>query len=123
MSNIGHLISLTGDLDKRDWISPLLAVLNAADAEEIHGNPQSDRVSFILQRARMRQNNSTELGLETFGLQDLISQLEKLPTDEQLLTYGIRTALHSGNCFVFNGRLIGCEFVRRGMSRNIPFQN
>lgn len=121
MSNIEYLASLLNIVGQNDWSVPLLRVLRSSDAEEIHGNPQLNRVSFILARAKMRRRSSIKLGLETFGLQSLIVELEKLAADEQLETYGLGTASYSGSCFVLNGRMVGCEFVKRGMSKTFPF--
>jgi hypothetical protein len=120
MNNIEFLVSLLNEVD-RNWRPSLLEVLQSPDVEEVHGNPQINRASFILQRARMRQCNSLKLGLETFGLPDLILTLAKLPAHQQLRSYGVKTTMFIGSCFVLDDRMLGCEFVKRGISKTVPF--
>jgi hypothetical protein len=96
-------------------------MLQPSDMEEIHGNPQLHRVSFILQRARMREQNSIKLVLETFGLPDLITPLERLTPDQELKIYGVKNTTDVGSCFVLDDRIVGCEFVKRGVSKTTPF--
>jgi hypothetical protein len=120
MGNIQFLASLLNEVQE-SWRDPLLKVLRSSDVGEVHGNPQLNRVSFILARAKLRMSNSMRLGLETFGLPNLIVELEKLPADRELETYGIENAVYVGSCFVSDNRLIGCEFVKREMSKTVPY--
>jgi hypothetical protein len=120
MNNIGFLVSRLADSD-HDWRASLFEILQSPDVEEIHGNPQLHRVSFILKRARMREQNSITLVLETFGLPDLITALERLTPDQELKTYGVKNTTYVGSCFVLDDRIVGCEFVKRGASKTTPF--
>jgi hypothetical protein len=120
IGNIQFLASLLNEVEE-SWRDPLRKVLRSSDVREIHGNPQLNRVSVILARARLRMSNSTKLGLETFGLPNLIVELERLATDRELETYGIENAAYAGSCFVSDKRMIGCEFVKRGMSKTVPY--
>lgn len=126
MNHIEHLIGLlkesdAGDTGSSAWIFSLREILTSPDIQEVPGNPQLNRVSFILNRARMRRDNSARLGLATFGLENLVPRLERLSEDEQLETYALRTASYAGSCFVWKERMIGCEFVKRGLSQTYPF--
>ena len=119
--NIGRLTSMLGGLERADWTEALASVLTSPEAFVIAGYPRSDRVSFILDRARMRKENSERLGLRTFGLESLIATLTALPPDTSLENYGVKNNAYTGSCFVFDGKLIGCEFVARGLAQTIPF--
>ncbi|MGN6666321.1 MAG: hypothetical protein ACTHKH_05035 [Trinickia sp.] len=69
----------------------------------------------------MRKDNSERLGLRTFGIESLIVTLIALPPDASLENYGVKNDAYTGSCFVFDGKLIGCEFVERGLAQTIPF--
>lgn len=119
--NIKRLAAMLGERERSDWTEALASVLTSPEAVVIAGYPRSDRVSFILDRARMRKDNSERLGLRTFGLESLIATLIALPSDASLENYGVKSDAYTGSCFVFDGKLIGCEFVARGLAQTIPF--
>jgi len=126
MENIKYLDLLlnqgnTKKYKEIDWIADLNAVLKSSDVLEIAGYPQLIRASFILARAKMRQENSKKLKLTTFGLENLINELENIPEDAQLKIYALENNSCIGNCFVFENDLIGCEFVKGGIAKTIRF--
>lgn len=120
-SNVEKLASMLGELEPSNWTEALAAVLASPEVIEIAGYPRTDRVSFILDRARMRKDNSERLALRTFGLESLITALTALPPEVCLENYGVKNDTYTGSCFVLDGKLIGCEFVARGLAQTIPF--
>lgn len=121
-SNINLLASMLAEHEQADWTEALASVLTSPTVVEIGGYPRSDRVSFILDRARMRKENSERLRLRTFGLDCLIAALGALPLDASLKNYAVKNDEYTGSCFVFDGRLVGCEFVARGLAQTTPFR-
>jgi hypothetical protein len=119
--NIKRLAAMLEERERSDWTEALASVLTSPEAVVIAGYPRLDRVSFILDRARMRKDNSERLGLRTFGLESLIATLIALPPDASLENHGVKNDAYTGSCFVFDGKLIGCEFVARGLAQTIPF--
>jgi len=122
MDNIERLTILVTNLPASEWKDALKLVLTAEDVVEIAGYPRVDRASFVLAQAKMRQRNVAGLDLKTFGLASLIAELEKLPPDTLLENYGVKNGSYTGSCFVLDSKLVGCEFVSRGLAKTVPFQ-
>lgn len=120
--NIERLVQMLRGLDPSEWTVALNAVLTSPDVIEIGGYPRSDRASFILDRARRRRGNAARLGLRTFGLDNLITVLETVPPDTTLENYGVNNSAYTGSCFVLKGKLLGCEFVEKGLAKSIPYR-
>ncbi|WP_321840207.1 hypothetical protein [Paraburkholderia bannensis] len=121
-SNIKRLASMLAELERVEWTVSLASVLASPEAVEIGGYPKSDRASFVLDRAIMRKENSERRGLQTFGLDSLIATLGALSPDTNLESYAVKNDKYTGSCFVFEGKLIGCEFVARGLAQTIQFR-
>lgn len=122
MENVGRLKLLLAKAERDAWRDSLQSVLADAETKEIPGNPQMYRVSFILDRARMRLSSSINLRLETFGVSELISVLEQLSPADRLEGYSLKNCRYTGTCFVWRDQLIGCEFVARRLARTIPYR-
>lgn len=122
-SNLSYLRSLTlraissGTIK---WPNQLLDVLDSADAEELWSNPQTCRVSFVKERAEQRLRLSSAQGLTTFGIPELIDNIGSIADDESIELFGIKNSKYIGTCFVYNKKIIGCEFVLRGKAISKP---
>ena len=120
-SGIERIARMLANMSANEWKGALDSVLVSADVVEIPGYPRVERASFVLAQAKSRQTNTASLKLKTFGLASLITELEALPPDTLLQNYGIKSGVYIGSCFVLDGKLVGCEFVERGISKTVPF--
>nr|WP_244098571.1 RHS repeat domain-containing protein [Burkholderia gladioli] len=102
--NIRQQASMLGELEPAEWSNALVSVLASPKVIEIEGYPHSERVSFVLERARMRKENSEQLGLQTFGLESLIATLESLSSERRLKSYAVKNDQYTGSCFVCDGK-------------------
>jgi len=120
-SGIERIARMLANMSANEWKGALDSVLVSADVVEIPGYPRVERASFVLAQAKSRQTNTASLKLKTFGLASLITELEALPPDTPLQSYGIKSGAYIGSCFVLDGKLVGCEFVERDTSKTVPF--
>ncbi|WP_155419829.1 hypothetical protein [Burkholderia gladioli] len=102
--NIRQLVSMLGELEPAEWSNALASVLVSPKIIKIEGYPRSERVSFVLERARMRKENSERLGLQTFDLESLIATLESLSSERRLKSYFVKNDQYTGSCFVCDGK-------------------
>ncbi|WP_127960517.1 hypothetical protein [Serratia microhaemolytica] len=118
MMNKGNSITYLAELIsalpyERPWIEELNKVIFSDSCVELPNNPEVRRNEFFLNISKMRLKSTLENKVNTFGIVDLIFYLEKLPADSLLERYGIKNNFFFGDCFVFNGSLIGCAFVKQ----------
>ncbi len=114
------LISLLDREAGSSWSEELRRVLLSADASSVSHSPQHCSVHFALAQARRRLETSYGLGKRTFGMESLISVLEPLDKDAMLDYYVISTATDLGTCYLYQNRLLGCEFVRKSGTESKP---
>lgn len=77
-------------------------------------------VSFALNRAKARLESTKRNQKKTYGIEALIEALSKLDPAKRIDFYSFSSKRYVGTCFVFNGALIGHEFVERGGSMTVP---
>ncbi|WP_155636399.1 hypothetical protein [Burkholderia stagnalis] len=118
--DVSCLINLLDQEPDAPWSEDLRTVLLSKDLKKNPGNPQQCTAHFALKQAQRRLESSRVLEKTTFGIESLISELSKLNGDERLDYYIISTPTHLGTCYVFQGRLLGCEFVLKSGSETKP---
>jgi hypothetical protein len=68
----------------------------------------------------MRLKQAEELGLETFGLSDLVPCLLRLNPESPIRMFGIKSVRYIGTCSVTDEVMLGCEFITRGNAISKP---
>lgn len=99
-----------------DNLEFLLGVLNSRDPQENPRNPESFHTEFALNRAKSRLERTVKMNKPTYGIPELIPNLEKLGNNSAVQFYNLSTSDLTGTCFVFNEVLQGFEFVEKGGS-------
>lgn len=94
----------------------LLGILSSSDLEEKPNNPECFQTEFALNRAKARLERTVKMNKPTYGIPELIPNLEKLDKNSAVQFYNFSTSGFTGTCFVFNEVLQGFEFVEKGRS-------
>lgn len=118
MNNIEYLISRLPDGEDK-CLKKLREILTSSSVEENEGNPRTLRVGFIRSLYTRRREALSSAKVETFGVDELIDKISILPGDAEVLSYSLKNALYSGECFMVDNIFIGCAFVRKGLSFSI----
>ncbi|KAF6662738.1 hypothetical protein HFD91_04005 [Enterobacteriaceae bacterium EKM102V] len=114
VDSITYLITLSDENHEKEWMKILHSILSSPDIEEIPNNPELSRSDFFLNVSKIRLKTAIKNRTSTFGLNDLIFNLEKLPADTLVERYGLKSKTYFGDCFVIEKNIIGCGFVING---------
>lgn len=121
VDSINYLIKLLNGSNEKEWMKMLHDLLSSPDIEEIPNNPEISRVCFFLNISKIRLDMTMKNKISTFGLNDLIFSLEKLPVDTLVERYGLKSKKYFGDCFVYNKNIIGCGFVINGHTYSFSY--
>jgi ABC-type uncharacterized transport system permease subunit len=111
--DISYLINLLDHWVNGAWVDELRNVLQSPELKTSQIQIQHCTAYFALNQAIRRLESSRRIKKMTFGVESLISQLNKLPEEDVLDYYAISTSQYLGVCYVFLNQLIGCEFIQK----------
>ncbi|WP_157359672.1 hypothetical protein [Caldimonas brevitalea] len=115
-----YLLSLANEIPETSSLGQLKAILSMDDLRGKPANPLTCTASYALAQAKRRLENSTALGKATVGLEDLIASASSFKDDDIFECYIFENSTHIGTCYVFDGGLLGCEFVLRTGTQTLP---
>jgi len=119
MDNINLLISsLPNEGDK--WVNEVTKLLRSSTLEQKQGTPMVVKVDFILKTYSRRISSSVLSSKDYFGVKELISTLQSINKNEEITSFGLKNSEFTGECFLKNGLMIGCAFIRKGLSNSTP---
>jgi hypothetical protein len=118
MNNIDLLIS---SLPKEGlkWALNVSDLLHSSSIEEKKGNPYTVSKNFVYDLYLRRINSESVKNNEHFGLNELLENLQSLTGNINLSAYGLKNNHYVGECFLFNGEMIGCAFIKKGRSHSV----
>jgi hypothetical protein len=123
MKSNQYLLSIFPNKYEGKWLHQLYDILKADDCEDAYPkNPQRLAVSYVKGTAMIRIKTTKSANKQTFGLEELVSDLNDYDQDLILDCYGLKGGGFIGHCYVFDNKLIGCEFVEKTMhtSTKVP---
>lgn len=100
-----------------NWPLLLLDIIDSSDVEELPGNPLIFNASFVKERAVHRLELCSTINLSAFYIPALLENLRIVEDGASINQFGLRNSSYDGACFVYDEKLIGCEFVKRGRAR------
>lgn len=119
MDNINFLISSLPK-ERNKWVNEITKLLRSSSLEQKQGSPIVVKADFILKTYSRRIRSSTLTPQEYFGVEELIATLQSIDKNEKIISFGLKNNEFTGECFLKNGFMIGCAFIRKGRSHSTP---
>lgn len=119
MDNINFLISSLPK-EKTKWVNEITELLRSPSLEQKQGSPTIFRADFILKTYSRRISSLALTPKDYFGVKELIPTLQSIDKNEKITCFGLKNKEFTGECFLKNGLMIGCAFVRKGRSHTTP---
>ncbi|WP_152032998.1 hypothetical protein [Gallaecimonas mangrovi] len=74
---------------------------------------------FLRDRIKIRLNSPVVKKMKTVGLNSSLKTLNEMDDFDLVDVFSVKNNSYAGDCFVFFNKIIGIEFIKKGLSKKI----